>query len=132
MKVLSLAAALAFAATGALAQDAPAFFSETYPDHALGPALQWYGALSNEEAELDTLTRELVMVGVSAQIPCAYCVHAHVRNARLAGATEGQIREAVAAAGAVRMWSTVFHGMAYDLDAFKEEFDRMRPLPGKE
>jgi AhpD family alkylhydroperoxidase len=125
MKTLYLAMALATATTGSVAQDAPKFFSETYPPHALGTAMQWYGSLGGEGAELDAVTRELVMLGVSAQIPCNYCVYAHAKNARAAGATEGQVREAVAAAGAVRMWSTVLNGMSYDFDQFTAEVDEM-------
>lgn len=126
MKKSFLAAAVALGATGAVAQDAPRFFSETYPSHALGPAMQWYGSLGGEGAELDAVTRELVMIGTAAQIPCDYCVYAHTSAARAAGATEAQIREAVAAAAAVRMWSTVLNGMGYDYAQFTAEIDEMR------
>lgn len=131
MKFLPLAALAAAVSTSALADGAPRFFAETYPEHALDDAMQWYGALGGEGATLDALTRELVMLGVSAQVPCDYCVHAHARNARANGATEAQIREAVAAAAAVRMWSTVLNGMAYDYGAFVAEFDALRPMPGE-
>ncbi|WP_370162752.1 carboxymuconolactone decarboxylase family protein [Limimaricola soesokkakensis] len=125
MKTFQFAAVLALAGTAALGQDAPRFFAETYPSHALGPAMQWYGSLGGEGAELDSATRELVMLGAAAQIPCDYCVYAHAKNARAAGATEAQIKEAVAAAAAVRMWSTVLNGMSYDYTAFTEEIDQM-------
>ena len=130
MKLLYLAVALAMTTTGSVAQEAPKFFSETYPSHALGPAMQWYGSLGGEGAELDALTRELVMVGVAASIPCNYCVYAHAGAARAAGATEGQVREAVAAAGAIRMWSTVLNGMNYDYDQFTAEIDEMQKAAG--
>ena len=130
MKTAFLAAALALTATSSMAQDVPQFFSDTYPSHALGPAMQWYGSLGGEGAELDAATRELVMLGVSAQIPCDYCVYAHAKNARAAGATEAQIREAVAAAAAVRMWSTVLNGMNYDYAEFTAEIDRMHEGTG--
>ena len=54
MKPLYLAMALAITTTGLAAQDAPRFFSETYPSHALGTAMQWYGSLGGEGAELGT------------------------------------------------------------------------------
>jgi AhpD family alkylhydroperoxidase len=125
-----IAVALALTATASAAQDAPRFFSETYPSHALGPAMQWYGSLGGEGAELDAATRELVMIGAAAQIPCDYCVYAHTKNARAAGATEAQIREAVAAAAAVRMWSTVLNGMGYDYAQFTAEIDEMHGANG--
>jgi AhpD family alkylhydroperoxidase len=125
MKKVFLTVALALTATAAAAQDAPRFFSETYPSHALGPAMQWYGSLGGEGAELDAATRELVMLGVAAQVPCDYCVYAHTKNARAAGATDAQVKEAVAVAAAVRMWSTVLNGMNYDYAEFTAEVDRM-------
>lgn len=126
MKILHIAAAFVLGGLPAGAQEAPNFFSDIYPAHALGPAMAWYSSLGAEGAELDDVTRELVMLGVAAQIPCDYCVYAHEANARAAGATDGQLREAVAAAGAVRMWSTVLNGMNYDYDAFTAEIDSMR------
>ena len=79
--------------------------------------------LEGEDAALDAKTRELVALGVSAQIPCTYCIYAHTKNARAAGASEQEIREAVATAATTRQWSTVLNGMAYDLDDFKAEVD---------
>jgi len=129
MRHLLVASVLALTATVASAQDAPKFFSETYPEHALDDVMKWYGTLRGEEAALDRKTVELVMLGVSAQIPCSYCVHGHMTGARAAGASEAEIREAVAAAAAVRMWSTVLNGMDYDYEAFVAELDAMYDKP---
>lgn len=123
--VVAAGAFASITATSAFSQNAPDFFAETYPPHALAAAMQWYGTLGGEGAQLDARTRELVMLGVAAQIPCEYCIYAHTRNALAAGATETQIREAIAAGAAVRMWSTVLHGMQYDYDAFVAEIDQM-------
>jgi AhpD family alkylhydroperoxidase len=130
MRTLVLAAALALLASAGVAQEggAPKFFEETYPKQALSEALALDGALSSEDAALDEKTRQLVSLAVAAQIPCAYCVHAHKRRAQAAGATDAEIRESVAAAAMVRHWSTVLNGMDYDLDAFKVEYDEMVPL----
>lgn len=129
MKTLLVASVLALTTTVASAQDAPKFFSETYPEHALDEALNWYGMLQGDEASLDGKTAQLVMLGVAAQIPCRYCVHAHTIEARVAGASEAEIREAIAVAAAVRMWSTVLNGMDYDYDAFVAELDAMYEKP---
>ncbi len=120
-------AAVALAAGSAIAQDAPPFFEKTYPEHALDDAWSLYGTLGNDEAAIDSKTRELIALAVSAQIPCQYCVYAHAKNARNAGATEAEVREAVATAANVRMWSTVLNGMAYDFDTFKAEHDAIAP-----
>ena len=124
MKNVILAIALALFAAAAFAQQPPQFFRDTYPTHALKPALDAMAVLQGNDAQLDAKTRELVSLGVAAQIPCIYCVYAHTKNARAYGATEAEIREAVAAAATVRHWSTVLNGMAYDFEAFKAEIDR--------
>ena len=119
--------ALAVGMGTAAAQDARAFFSETLPSQSVGPILQGYGALQGEEAALDKKTSELIMLAVAAQIPCQYCVYAHAKNARSAGASEAELREAVTAAGIVRLFSTALHGAAYDFETFKSEHDAITP-----
>jgi AhpD family alkylhydroperoxidase len=58
---------------------------------------------------------------VAAQIPCEYCIYAHTLKAKQAGATEAEIKEALAVAAMTRKWSTVLNGSAYDLEKFKAE-----------
>lgn len=126
MKSIVLAGIFVIGATTAtVAQEAPDFYKQTYPEHALGAALQAEGALQGEGAALDAKTRELIALAVAAQIPCSYCSYGHTKNARAQGATEAEIREAVATAAQVRHWSTVLNGMQYDLDAFKAEVDKL-------
>ncbi len=122
-EVLIACSLLAFVAFGASAGEPPKFFKDTYPEHALKAALEARGVLEGQGAQLDVKTRELIALGVAAQIPCAYCVYAHTKNARANGATEAEIREAVATAATVRQWSTVLNGMGYDFEAFKAEVD---------
>lgn len=52
-------------------------------------------------------------------------MYVHQKNARAAGASETEVREAVATAAHVRHWSTVLNGMAYDFETFKIEVDEM-------
>jgi AhpD family alkylhydroperoxidase len=124
MRNLILAAALALFAVSTFAQQPPQFFKDTYPTYALESALDAMAVLQGNDALLDAKTRELISLGVAAQIPCSYCVYFHTKSARAYGASEGEIREAVAASATVRQWSTVLNGMAYDLEAFKAELDR--------
>jgi len=50
----------------------------------------------------------------------------HTKNAIAAGASEAEIREAVATAAQIRLWSTVLNGMGYDFDTFKAEVDKIQ------
>jgi len=113
-------------ATSVIGGEAPDFFKSTYPPHALKSALEARAILNGKEAKLDAKTRELISLGVAAQIPCTYCVYIHTKNARAAGASEAEIREAVSTAAQIRRWSTVLNGMGYDFDAFKAEVDKIQ------
>lgn len=75
----------------------------------------------SDDTALDMKTKALVSLGVSAQIPCSYCVWMDTGSARAAGATDEEIAEAVAIAAQTRAWSTIFHGMQVDLAQFKAE-----------
>ncbi len=119
------ATALVLFAAAVFADEPPRFYKDTYPEHALSKVLEADGTLTGKEAKLDAKTRELIALGVAAQIPCAYCIYVHTRKARMEGATEAEVREAVATAAHVRHWSTVLNGMAYDFDAFKTEVDEI-------
>lgn len=128
MKTFLTAAAAALIFGTAMAQDVPDMFKQTYPDYALGPAMNLLGALEGDEAAIDGKTMQLIQLGVAAQIPCTYCIYYHTRAARSAGASDLEIKAAIAAAADVRMWSTVLNGNAYDMEAFRSEVDSLIPL----
>lgn len=111
--------------TSSIADDIPKFFKDTLPDFAAGDMLKGYGAVQGEGAALDAKTRELIGLAVAAQIPCDYCVYSHTEKLKKLGASESEIREAVAAAGYVRLWSTMLYGGSYSLDEFKAEFSKL-------
>jgi AhpD family alkylhydroperoxidase len=109
----SVAAALVLASatqTSVSAQEAPAWMKQTLPDQALKPLWDEYLAIMNPAGALDGKTKQLIALGVAAQIPCAYCVFAHTKAAKAAGATDAQIKEAVATASLVRFNSTMLNG----------------------
>ena len=110
----------------ASADGPPNFFKESLPEHAMEKMIAGYGALQGDGAVLDARIRELIALAVSAQIPCEYCVYAHRRNALAAGASEAELREAVAAGAFVRLWSTMFQGAEINLESFKLEHDILR------
>jgi AhpD family alkylhydroperoxidase len=105
------------------AQDAPQFMKDISPQQGVSPAWQEYMAVMNPNGALDGKTKELIGLAVAAQIPCAYCVYAHTQAARHAGATDAQIKEAIAASALVRKWSTELNGNQYDMGEFKKQID---------
>ena len=67
-------------------------------------------------------------MAIAAQVPCHYCVYFHTAAAKLNGATDQEIREAVAMAAIVRHWSTVLNGMQVDFNGFKQDTDTVLRL----
>jgi AhpD family alkylhydroperoxidase len=125
--LIGLAFALLLASTPtqrASAQEsgAPEWMKQTYPPAALKPAWEEDKAVTANGA-LDAKTKELIGLAVAAQIPCQYCVYYHTMAAKHDGATDAQIKEAIAAASLTRKWSTVMNGSAYDFGEFKRQVD---------
>ena len=101
----------------------PSFF-KAFPESGIAGAWAEFKSIQlNPKTKLDGKTKELLGLAVSAQIPCQYCVYFHTAAAKANGATDEEIREAVAMAAVVRHWSTVLNGMQIDLAAFKHETD---------
>ena len=108
---IGLALLLALATEpGVRAQEAPECMKQTLPGQALQPHLDETQAVMNPSGALDAKTKQLIALGVAAQIPCAYCVFAHTKAAKAAGATDAQIKEAIATAAVVRFNSTMLNG----------------------
>ena len=107
------------------AQEPPALFTDTLPELTISETLSAYFKLNGEQAAIEPKERELISLAVSAQIPCIYCIYVHRVKARAAGATEEEIRQAVALAGAVRSMSANFYGAEYDFDLYKQQVDEL-------
>ena len=54
--------------------------------------------------------RELLAVGVAVAIQCPFCIEAHAKGARAAGATREEIVEATFVASAIRAGAATMHG----------------------
>ena len=141
---LTLASALTATLAPACAQDAtaqaayrdieqtlglvPTFFRQ-FPESGIAGAWAEFKSVQlNPNTQLNGKTKELIGLAVAAQTPCQYCVYFHTAAAKLNGATDGEIREAVAMAAIVRHWSTVLNGMQVDLEGFKRETDTVLRL----
>jgi AhpD family alkylhydroperoxidase len=106
----------------------PSFF-KAFPESGIAGAWGEFKSVQlNPKTKLDGKTKELIGLAVSAQIPCQYCVYFHTAAAKLNGATDDEVREAVAMSAIVRHWSTVLNGMQVDLAGFKRETDTVLRL----
>jgi AhpD family alkylhydroperoxidase len=101
----------------------PGFF-KAFPEAGIAGAWTEFKTLQvSDQTYLTPKVKQLIGLAVSAQVPCAYCVYFHTAVAKAYGATDDEIKEAVAMAAISRHWSTVLNGMAIDLPTFKREVD---------
>jgi len=75
------------------------------------------GRTAGRDESHGSKTKNLIGLAVAAQIPCAYCVYGHTKLAKAAGATDAQIKEAIATAALVRFNSTMLNGSDGGRDA---------------
>jgi len=101
-------------------------FLKRFPDVARAGAWREMKELQmNPNTALSGKSKELVGLAVSAQIPCRYCIIAHTEFAKLNGATDAEINEAVAMAALTRNASTMLNGLQVDESQFKKDIDRL-------
>jgi len=81
------------------------------------------GNSGNPAGEIPAKYRELIALGVAAQVPCAYCAYAHTAFAKANGATDAEIQEAIAYAAEVRLWSTILNGSQYNMSEWQTKID---------
>jgi AhpD family alkylhydroperoxidase len=99
-------------------------FMKTIPDSSL--ELEWglMKRLEVEEGLIPGKYRELMGVAISAISRCRYCALFHTEMAKLHGATDAEIEEAVHVAKNSAGWSTYVNGMQVDYDVFKSEIKK--------
>jgi AhpD family alkylhydroperoxidase len=133
---LSAPTRAAHAAKGGAAADARADIQKTlgfvpqfflkFPETALPGAWEEMKTLQlNPATALPGQSKELIGLAVASQIPCHYCIYAHTEFAKLNGASEEEIGEAVAMAATTRHWSTFLNGIQTDEGKFRGEIARL-------
>jgi AhpD family alkylhydroperoxidase len=107
-------------------------FLKAFPEVGIAGAWAEFKSVQlNPETKLDGKTKELLGLAVAAQIPCQYCIYFHTAAAKANGASDEEIKEAVAMAAIVRHWSTVLNGMRVDQATFESEVDQVLKLAGE-
>jgi len=101
-------------------------FLRTFPEVGrAGAWKQFRDVQLNPATAVSGKNKELIGLGVAAQIPCRFCVIAHTEFAKLNGATDAEINEAVAMASFTRSMSTMLNGLQIDEAQFRRDVDRL-------
>ena len=98
----------------------PSFF-KAVPDSSLELEWQLMKRVQMEAGPIPNKYRELIGLAVAAATRCRYCTLFHTEMAKLNGASEAEIEDAVHFAKSTMGWSTYLNGLQFDYDQFKSE-----------
>jgi AhpD family alkylhydroperoxidase len=101
----------------------PSMF-KSIPDSSLELEWKLFKKVQLEEGPIPNKYRELIGVALSAISKCRYCAFYHTELAKLNGATDAEIEDAVHYAKSSAGWSTYINGLQIDYETFKEEVSR--------
>jgi len=102
----------------------PKFF-QIIPDSTIEMEWQLFKRVQFEEGAIPNKYRELIGLGIAAVSKCKYCVAFHTVAARLNGATDAEIEDAIHFAKSSAGWSAYLNGFALDFNEFKKELDEI-------
>ena len=98
----------------------PSMFKEM-PDSSLEMEWRLFKRVQFDPGPIPNKYRELIGVALAAATKCRYCELYHTELARLNGATDAEIEDAVHYAKSSMGWSTYINGLQIDYDTFKDE-----------
>jgi AhpD family alkylhydroperoxidase len=98
----------------------PSFF-KLVPENSLELEWKLFKAVQFDAGAIPNKYRELIGIGIAATTKCQYCIEYHTEVARLNGATDAEIEDAVHFAKSSAGWSTYLNGMQVDREQFSEE-----------
>ena len=101
----------------------PSFF-KLVPDSTLEEEWSIFKKLQLVETHIPNKYKELIGLGISAVTKCHYCILYHTEVAKLFGATDAEIEEAVHYAKTSVGWSAYLNGLQVDYDTFRDEVRR--------
>jgi AhpD family alkylhydroperoxidase len=96
-------------------------FVDLIPDEFIDSEWDLLKRVQFSETLIPNKYKELIGLAVSAVTRCSYCTLFHAEAAKLFGATEEEIEEAVHYTKLVSGWSVYINGVRIDPDAFAEE-----------
>ncbi|QBI54865.1 carboxymuconolactone decarboxylase family protein [Streptomonospora litoralis] len=98
----------------------PHFFDQI-PDQLMAPEWEIFKRLELGETLIPNKYKELIGIALHAETKCTYCTLFHTEAAKLFGATDEEIQEAVHYAKNSLGWSAYLNGMREDYDTFSDE-----------
>ena len=98
----------------------PKFF-KAIPERSLAQEWELFKIVQLNDSPIPAKYRELIGIGIAAVSKCRYCAFFHTEVAKLNGATEEEIEDAVHFAKASAGWSAYLNGLQFDIDEFKDE-----------
>ncbi len=98
----------------------PSFFKEV-PDSSLELEWKLFKRVQFDEGPIPNKYRELIGVAISAVTKCKYCALYHTEVAKLNGATDAEIEDAVHYAKSSAGWSAYLNGLQVDYEKFRGE-----------
>ena len=96
-------------------------FIKLVPDSTLELEWELMKKVQFEEGPIPNKYRELIGLGISAVSKCRYCTLFHTEVARLNGATDEEIEDAVHYAKSSAGWSAYLNGLQVDYEQFGNE-----------
>jgi AhpD family alkylhydroperoxidase len=100
-------------------------FIDSIPDQFIDAEWELMKGVQLGQTLIPNKYKELIGVGVAAATKCRYCILFHTEAAKLFGATDEELQEAVHYTKVVTGWSTYINGMQVDYNDFKAQMGRV-------
>jgi AhpD family alkylhydroperoxidase len=97
---------------------------KSIPDSSLEAEWQLFKQIQLEEGPIPQKYRELIGLAIASVTRCHYCAFYHTEVAKLFGATDEEIEDAVHFAKSSAGWSTYVNGLQLDFDQFRSEIQQ--------
>ena len=98
----------------------PSMF-KAIPDSSLELEWQLFKRVQMEEGPIPNKYRELIGLAIAGVTKCRYCAFYHTEVAKLFGATDEEIEDALHFAKSTAGWSAYVNGLQIDFEQFKDE-----------
>lgn len=95
------------------------------PDNVLDQEWTLFKHFELDETLIPNKYKELIGIAVHSETKCRYCTLFHTEAAKMFGATDEEIEEAVHYAKHTVGWSTYLNGIQQDYDEFARDLEKV-------